>query len=295
LKQQQSDGESLQRTQDLVRTRDAVIFGLAKLAESRDPDTGQHLERISHYSTRLASALRRHPRYRDAVTPAFVRLIGISSALHDIGKVGVEDAILLKPDKLTADERARMQEHTLAAGECLKEIERRLAASNFLQMAREIALYHHEWWNGSGYPARLAGEQIPLAARIVAIADVYDALSVRRVYKEALSHRTCVAMIQAEAGTHFDPHLVEVFLQIEPQFQEIARQFADSSNEVREPQSRTSVEAMNSRAAEAVLPENKKPKMRRRDRMTATEEAILVSVLEAPAPITRPQTATSPT
>jgi putative two-component system response regulator len=224
-----SNEETMRRTQDLVRTRDAVIFGLAKLAESRDPETGHHLERISLYSTCLASALREHPKFRHAVTPQFVKLIGISSALHDIGKVGTEDAILLKPGRLTPEERTKMQQHSQIGGECLKQIERRLANSNFLGMAREIALYHHERWDGAGYPHGLSGEQIPLAARIVSIADVYDALSVRRCYKDAYPHETCVEMIREQAGAQFDPDLVEVFMRLESQFREIASRFGDTA------------------------------------------------------------------
>jgi len=146
------DHDALRNVQDLLRTRDAVIFGLAKLAESRDPETGHHLERISLYTTQLASALRPYPKYQRTITPTFVRLLGISSVLHDIGKVGVEDTVLLKPGKLTKNEFLRMQQHTIVAGECLREIEQRLGASNFLQTAREIALHHHERWDGKGYP-----------------------------------------------------------------------------------------------------------------------------------------------
>ena len=138
-REMQSHEENLLRAKELVRTRDAVIFGLAKLAESRDPDTGHHLERIAMYATRLASAIRRHSKYRKIVTPSFVRTIGISSALHDIGKVGVEDAVLLKPGRLDEDERFRMQIHTTLGGECIRQIEQRLGNSNFLEMAREIA------------------------------------------------------------------------------------------------------------------------------------------------------------
>lgn len=224
---QQSDQHTARTTQELIRTRDAVIFGLAKLAESRDQDTGHHLERIALYSTRLATALRRHPRYSEAVTPSFVRLIGISSALHDIGKVGIEDAILQKPGRLTEDERFRMQLHSEVGGECIHQIERRLGSSNFLEMAREIALSHHERWDGLGYPSGLAGEAIPLAARIVAIADVYDALASPRVYKPAYPHEKCVEIISQEAGRQFDPDLVEVFLSIEQQFREISARFHD--------------------------------------------------------------------
>ena len=222
----QQEHEALRSAQDLLRTRDAVIFGLAKLAESRDPETGHHLERISLYSTRLATAMRSVPKYQRTVTPGFVRLLGISSVLHDIGKVGLEDTVLLKPGKLDAAERKRMQEHTLVAGACLREIEQRLGASNFLQTAREIALHHHERWDGNGYPTGLAGAEIPLSARIVTVADVYDALSSKRVYKEAFPHEECVRLIREGSGTQFDPELVQIFLSIEADFAEIARRFA---------------------------------------------------------------------
>ena len=226
-REMQSHEENLLRAKELVRTRDAVIFGLAKLAESRDPDTGHHLERIAMYATRLASALRRHSRYRKIVTPAFVRTIGISSALHDIGKVGVEDAVLLKPGKLDEDERFRMQVHTTLGGECIRQIEQRLGNSNFLEMAREIAFCHHERWDGEGYPVGLVEEEVPLSARIVAIADVYDALASRRVYKEPYSHEKCVEIIKAESGKQFDPRLIEIFLSIHEQFREINKRFAE--------------------------------------------------------------------
>jgi len=218
--------EALRRTTDLLRTQDAVIFGLAKLADSRDPETGDHLERISLYSSTLASALRRHDLYREVVTAAFVQYIGTSSALHDIGKVGVEDSILRKPGPLTPAERRRIEEHAGIGERCLKEIERRLGSSNFLRMAREIATAHHERWDGMGYPAGLKGKDIPLSARIVAIADVYDALSTKRVYKDALPHAQCVDVIRREAGKQFDPQLVDVFLEIAPAFENIARRFA---------------------------------------------------------------------
>eukprot|EP00913_Durusdinium_trenchii_P023303 g21881.t1 len=195
-------------------------------------DGGHHLERISLYSTQLATELRRVPKFRNQVTSAFLQTIGISSALHDIGKVGTADAILLKPGKLTDDERLRMQSHATVGGECLRQIEQRLANSNFLQMAREIALYHHERWDGTGYPTGLSGEEIPLAARIVSIADVYDALSVQRVYKKSIPHEKCVEMICAEAGKQFDPDLVEAFRRIESQFAAIASQFAERASEV---------------------------------------------------------------
>ncbi len=215
--------ELLRRQNDLVRTRDAIVFGLAKLAESRDPETGNHLERIARYSTLLAKALRRHPRYREEVSASFVKLIGISSALHDIGKVGVPDSVLLKQGKLNEEERLHIEKHPEIGGRCIRGIELRLGGSNFLQMARQIALAHHERWDGDGYPKGLAAESIPLAARIVAIADVYDALTVRRVYKEAYSHELSVAMIRDGAGSQFDPDLVDVFLKIHEEFHAFER------------------------------------------------------------------------
>jgi response regulator RpfG family c-di-GMP phosphodiesterase len=221
----QPEVEELKRTAALVRTQEAIIFGLAKLADSRDTDTGDHLERIALYSSTLASALRRREEFRDVVTPGFIQSIGLSSALHDIGKVGIEDAVLRKPGALTPDERVRIQEHVAIGEQCLQGIERRLGRSNFLQMAREIAAGHHERWDGRGYPRGLSGEQIPLSARIVAVADVYDALSSKRVYKPSLPHDHCVEIIRSEIGGHFDPRLVEVFLSIEGVFRGYGERF----------------------------------------------------------------------
>jgi HD-GYP domain-containing protein (c-di-GMP phosphodiesterase class II) len=231
LELERSREQAHTREQALVRTRDAVIFGLAKLAESRDNETGEHVERMSLYSQRLAAALRRHPDFRDVVTPAFVRLIGTSAVLHDIGKVGIDDAVLHKPGPLTKSERADMQQHARIGAKCLREIEERLGACNFLEMAREIATCHHERWDGTGYPAGLAREQIPLSARIVAIADNYDALVSRRPYKEPFPHEKAVEIIREGSGTMFDPRLVAAFLEIESQFRGIAKQFAAAASQ----------------------------------------------------------------
>jgi len=227
--------DNLRQTQELIRTRDVVIFGLAKLADSRDGDTGHHLERISLYCRTLALAMREDPRFAGKLKPSFVRLIGISSALHDIGKVGIEDAILRKPGHLSKEERKRMEQHTTIGEECIREIELRLGGSNFLEMAREIAAAHHERWDGSGYPRGLMGEEIPLAARVVAIADVYDALVSRRVYKLAQDHETSRESILSQAGKQFDPTLLEVWLKVEGRFHQIARRFASSTEEEQTP------------------------------------------------------------
>jgi HD-GYP domain-containing protein (c-di-GMP phosphodiesterase class II) len=267
--------EALKRAQELVRTRDAIIFGLAKLAESRDPDTGHHLERIALYSTRMAAALKRHSKFRRTVNTSFVRMIGISSALHDIGKVGVEDSILLKPGPLTPDERERVQEHTQFGAECIRQIQRRIGDSSFLEMARQIAMYHHERWDGSGYPDGLQSTQIPLAARIVAIADVYDALSMRRVYKDPYPHDVCVEKIRREAGKHFDPELVEVFLQIEGQFRDIVERFNVPDRLL----------------GAASEPYKESLKQAAELRMTVEQEQMLVETLDAPglAPVEEPR------
>jgi putative two-component system response regulator len=224
--------DGLRQAHSLIRTRDAVIFGLAKLTESRDTDTGNHLERISLYCRTLAQAMRRDPRFAHQLEPSFVRLIGISSALHDIGKVAIEDAILRKPGPLTEQERRRMQLHTTVGEQCIREIELRLGHSNFLQMAREIAAGHHEHWDGKGYPRGLSGEEIPVAARVVAVADVYDALMSRRVYKEAYEPDQCEKIIRAEAGKQFDPDIVDVWLSVREKFRDIARRFAESDPQI---------------------------------------------------------------
>ncbi|MBM80313.1 MAG: hypothetical protein CMJ78_06930 [Planctomycetaceae bacterium] len=218
---------SLRHIQALVRTRDTIILGLAKLAESRDPVTGQHLERIALFSTRLATALRREKEYRNVMTRSFIQLMGISSALHDIDKVGIKDSILLKPGPLTESERKQIEQHPVIGSDCLRQMEQRLGTSNFLQMANEITLYHHERWDGAGYPHGLSGEDIPLTARIVAIADVYDALASERVYKSAVPHQECVEFIKDQAGKQFDPKLVKIFLSIESQFDEISQKYRE--------------------------------------------------------------------
>jgi putative two-component system response regulator len=238
-KSSKAESVSLQQYNELLRTRDAVIFGLAKLTESRDLETGHHLERISVYSTRLAAAARHDPRFSSQITPAFVKLIGISSVLHDIGKVGIRDSILLKPGELEHHEKPVMQSHAEIGGNCIREIESRLGRSNFLAMAREIAFCHHERWDGQGYPKGLAGEEIPLAARIVSIADVYDALSANRVYRQALPHKMCVEVIRREAGRQFDPALVDIFLKLESDFREIAQNYRDESHPGKVPPSAT--------------------------------------------------------
>jgi HD-GYP domain-containing protein (c-di-GMP phosphodiesterase class II) len=223
----EAEAQTLRQIQALVRTRDALIFGLASMAESRDEVTGRHVERVSFYASRLAMAAGGWPRFRDEITSEFVRHIAVSSVLHDIGKVGIEDAILFKPGRLTDAERRRMQEHTAIGGRYLAQIEQRLGRSPVIHMARDIALRHHERWDGSGYPDGLVGEAIPLAARIVAIADVYEALTSLRTYKPPYAHERCVEMIREGAGKQFDPELVEAFMTVEASFRQIIHQYGE--------------------------------------------------------------------
>ena len=219
------------RTQSLMKTRDAVIFGLAKLSESRDADTGEHLDRIRYYSTRLANAMA-ECRGRDdrSVDDKLIDQIGLASSLHDIGKVGIPDRVLLKPGKLDVEERHVMETHTLIGEQCLEAIESHLGQDGFLSLAKEVCAYHHEKWDGTGYPYGLVGEQIPIAARIVAVADVYDALRSKRPYKEPLSHDAACELIREGSGKHFDPTVVDAFQQCNKDFSDWLRVPTESSN-----------------------------------------------------------------
>ena len=207
------------RTRELTRTRNAVIFGLAKLAESRDNDTGEHLDRIRIYVTILAEAL--EDRFEE-IDESFIRDLSLASSLHDIGKVGIPDSILLKPGRLESNERSIMELHTLIGGECLDAIQSRLGQNDFLEMARRVAYSHHERWDGTGYPHGLAEEEIPLVARIVAVADVYDALTSKRPYKRAMSHMESKTIIVSGSGAQFDPEVVQAFLRNEDKFSAVA-------------------------------------------------------------------------
>ncbi len=212
-----------------LETKEALIFALAKLAESRDNETGNHLERVQRYSRLLTLELCRSGRFGGAVDEEFATLVFQTSPLHDIGKVGIADSILLHPGKLTAEQFEIMKTHTTIGAECLLGAIERSPSAKFLKMAYDIALWHHEKYDGSGYPHGLAGEAIPLAARIVAVADVYDALRSRRVYKPAFTHEKAVEIIRTDSGTHFDPEVVDAFERVHAQFEAIADRFAEPS------------------------------------------------------------------
>lgn len=204
--------------QELLHAQEVTAFALAKLVESRDPSTGVHLERVRSYAKLLAVQLGRTARYRATITERYATAIYMASPLHDIGKVAIPDSILLKPGKLTAEEFTFMKRHATLGGRTLRAAARRAANNLFLDVGHEIALYHHERWDASGYPFGLPGPQIPLAARIVALADVYDALTSKRCYKPAYSHEQARAYIVEQAGRHFDPEVVEAFLALEMDF-----------------------------------------------------------------------------
>ena len=218
-----------------LETRDVAIFALAKLAESRDPDTGHHLERVRSYSFALATQMSRSPKFANQIDDEFIRLIYLTSPLHDIGKVGIPDSVLLKPGRLNNDEFEIMKTHATIGAETLEAALRRYPAARFLQIARDIAATHHEWWDGTGYPAGLVGPQIPLSGRIVSLADVYDALTSKRTYKDAFSHHVARSIIVQGKNTQFDPDIVDEFLQIEQEFLSIRQQFStDDSSELLE-------------------------------------------------------------
>jgi putative two-component system response regulator len=210
-----------------LESRDLTIFALAKLAESRDPDTGAHLERMREYCRTMAEEIVRAPNPSEDVDGDFVHMIYLTSPLHDIGKVGIPDQVLLKPGPLTDDEMEIMKRHTVIGGETLDALATAHPEAKFLWLARDIAWTHHEHYDGNGYPRGLSGRNIPLCGRILALADVYDALTSKRVYKEAFNHETAKAMILEGRGTHFDPQIVDAFLRREQDFVRLKEALAE--------------------------------------------------------------------
>ncbi len=214
-----------------LETREALIFAMAKLAESRDPETGQHLERVQRYSLVLCRELAIASPYLDRITPEFMRLIFQTSPLHDIGKVGIPDAVLQKPGKLTTEEFEVMKQHTEIGANAIRATLEHAPSAKFLQMALEIALSHHEKFDGSGYPQGLVGQAIPLSGRVIALVDVYDALTTKRVYKPAFPHLQAREIIVEGRGKHFDPVIVDAFLRAEVEFDTIRLTMAETSDQ----------------------------------------------------------------
>ncbi len=218
------------RTMDLELTRDVTILTLASLAETRDDDTGGHIRRTQNYVKILAQALRYNGKYMDFLDDTTIDLMYKSAPLHDVGKVGVPDAILLKPGKLDPQEFEVMKKHTILGRDTILRAEESMQHRNisgFLRFAKEIAYTHHEKWDGSGYPQGMKGGAIPLSGRIMAVADVYDALISRRVYKPAFSHEQACEVLQEGSGSHFDPDVIDAFNAAEERFRQVALKYAD--------------------------------------------------------------------
>lgn len=219
------------RTQELQRSQDFLIVALGTIAETRDNETGSHIYRTRAYVKAMAERLSQLPRYKGVVSAEQWTMIWKSAPLHDLGKVGIPDQILLKPSKLTSEEFREMQRHPGIGRDALQAAEMRMGAeSSFLSIAKEIAYAHHERWDGTGYPEGLSGEAIPLSARLMAVADVYDALISKRVYKSPMTHSEAVEIIRAGRGSHFDPSIVDCFLDDSEEFQRIAEMFCDEPN-----------------------------------------------------------------
>jgi putative two-component system response regulator len=227
------EAEVTKRTRELMAVQDVTIQVMASLAETRDSDTGNHIRRTQHYVKVLAEKLRHHPRFKESLTEHTIDMLFKSAPLHDIGKVGVPDRILLKPGKFTPEEFEIMKTHTTLGRDAIEAAERQLGMKvEFLTMAKDIAYFHQEKWDGSGYPTGARGDAIPVSARLMAVADVYDALISRRVYKEGMPHHKAVSIIAEGRGGHFDPDIVDAFIDVREAFREIAERYADSDDDM---------------------------------------------------------------
>lgn len=233
LKQHQDQLERLvrERTRRLELTQAVTIESLATLAEYRDPETGGHIKRTQNYVKVLAKQLKQHPRFRDDLNDDVIELLYMSAPLHDLGKIAVPDHILQKAGKLTDEEFGEMKKHTNYGHDALRITEQKLGEDSFLRYAREIAYTHQEKWDGSGYPTGLKGDEIPISGRLMALADVYDALISKRVYKPPFPHEKAVEIIVEGKGNHFDPDIVDAFIELEQTFRNIALSFADHDEE----------------------------------------------------------------
>ncbi|MCX7143342.1 MAG: response regulator [Proteobacteria bacterium] len=217
------------KSEEIEKVQDATIIAFSSLAETRDNETGLHLRRTQNYVRELAGELKRHPRFAAELDDTAIQLLYKSAPLHDIGKVAIPDHILLKPGKLTPEEFDIMKTHAAAGRDAIAAAENGMGeGSSFLSAARDIAYGHHEKWDGSGYPQGLAGEAIPLFARIMAVADVYDALISNRVYKAGMPHAKAAGIITEGRGSHFDPDICDHFLLIQQRFASIAAELNDA-------------------------------------------------------------------
>lgn len=227
------EAEVARRTRRAVAIRNGLIFGLAKLADYRDTDTGKHLERICRYCEVLALALK--PMHAE-ITEEWIERLKLASSMHDIGKVGIPDSILLKPGKLTPEERTLMERHAAMGADTLMAIRKRVGTDAMLDMCIVVALQHHEKWDGTGYPFKLKSTEIDLSARIVALADIYDALTSPRVYKAAMTHEQAREIIEQSRGSHLDPAVVDAFLHLHAEFDQIRRALLPEDGQAEVPQ-----------------------------------------------------------
>ncbi|WP_426335971.1 response regulator [Pseudoduganella sp. R-31] len=227
--------EVRERTREVVAIQDVTILAMASMAETRDSETGNHIRRTQFYVKALAERLKGHPRFSAVLTDSYINLLFKSAPLHDIGKVGIPDRILLKPGRFEPHEFEIMKTHTTLGRAAIEHAERSLGTPMaFLSIAKEIAHSHQEKWDGSGYPEGLAGEAIPVSARLMAVADVYDALISRRVYKDGMPHEQAVQIITEGKGKHFDPDIVDAFIGLQEEFRAIAARFHDTDHDMAE-------------------------------------------------------------
>lgn len=220
------------RAREVIEVQEVTILVLASLAETRDTDTGNHLLRTQRYVRSLAMKLKTHSRFKDKLTDNNIDLLFKSAPLHDIGKVGIPDSILLKPGSLEPGEFEIMKTHAKLGRDAIEKAEKSLGTNvGFLSMAKEIAHHHHEKWDGTGYPDGLSGDNISVFARLMALADVYDALSCDRIYRKGLPHEKVYQIIMEGRGTHFDPDIVNAFIELQDEFKEIAGKYADTETD----------------------------------------------------------------
>ncbi|MDD2290812.1 MAG: two-component system response regulator [Aliarcobacter sp.] len=234
-KNQFLEDEIKKRTKEVVAIQNVTIFAMASLAETRDNETGNHIRRTRTYVKILALKLQNHPKFKDFLTDEMIDTLFKSAPLHDIGKIGIPDYILLKKGKLTPEEFEIMKTHTTLGKQAIEHAENQLGYEVcFLRIAKEIAYLHHEKYDGSGYPLGLKGDEIPICARLMCVADVYDALISKRVYKDKIEHEKAVEIMKEGRGTHFDPDILDAFLELQKEFEDIAKSFIDIYPKVEE-------------------------------------------------------------
>jgi len=227
------EAEVTKRTREITEIQNVTILAMASLAETRDSDTGNHIRRTQYYIKLLAQKLKAHDRFWFFLNDQTIDMLFKTAPLHDIGKVGIPDRILMKPGRFTPEEFEIMKSHTTLGRNAIQHAENQLGMEvEFLKLAKEIAYYHQEKWDASGYPDGIGGDDIPISARLMAVADVYDALISRRVYKEGMPHEKAVSIIIEGKGSHFDPDIVDAFVELAEEFRAVAARFSDSDSDL---------------------------------------------------------------